>query len=354
MSIRSKAQSSIANVASKSLTVARSSVDRIAEVTKSNTPSIQSVKDWVISLFVVAIEKCSTEQDRMDAIAWLALAREVLSNNGLSVAQKAKRIYYITDTKRIASNVKRSVNEAFQNYRKSDIPLAVKVSVPITLTAAAIIGGPSVGIAGFGSAIGMPVLLLIFLGAAGITSVLQAVLQDSNARNYVSIIAYMIANDEILRRSTNAMRRAMTEDVAAPHRQYVDQHNTDIEAFLLNMDPFDFESHVMSFFQDAGYFAWVTKRSNDAGVDGFVRHAKGVIVVQCKRYSLQNSVGRPAVQQFKGVIEENAAWKGFFVTSGYFTREAKESAVMNESLVLIDLQDLIAWHTKGIDSSLLA
>ena len=298
MNIRSKVQSAIVVAKSKSLHATKLSAGRIAAAASLSNPAIQSVRAWVISVFVAAVAKCSTEQDRTDAIAWLALAREVLAQDSLSAAEKAKQIYAITDSRRIAANVVRAVGEAFRNYRTSNIPLAVKVAIPITLTAAAVLGGPSVGIAGFGSAIGMPVLLVIFLGVAGITSVLEAVLNNPEARNYVSIIAYMVANDEILRRSSQAMRKAMSEEVAPPRRKSPGDGAVDIRTLLLSMNPFDFEAHVMSFFQEAGLFSWVTKKSNDAGVDGFARHSCGLIVVQCKRYGAENGVGRPAVQPF--------------------------------------------------------
>ncbi len=351
VNIRSKVQTAIVVAKSKSIKVAKLSAGRIVDAASLSSSAIQSVRDWVISVFVAAIAKCSTERDRTDAIAWLALAREVLVQDSLSTTAKAKQIYAITDSRRLASNVVGAVGEAYRNYRTSNTPLAVKVAIPITLTAAAVLGGQSVGIAGFGSAIGMPVLLIIFLGVAGITSVLEAVLSSPDARNYVSIIAYMVANDEILRRSSHTMRKAMSEEVAPPKRKSADDESVGIRTLLLSMNPFDFEAHVMSFFQEAGLFAWVTKKSNDAGVDGFARHPSGLIVVQCKRYSAENGVGRPAVQQFKGVIEENTAWKGFFVTTGYFTREALDSASKNQSMTLIGLDELITWHVNGIDSS---
>lgn len=59
----------------------------------------------------------------------------------------------------------------------------------------------------------------------------------------------------------------------------------------------------MSYFADEGHPTGLTTRSNDFGVDGFVFHPDGVVVVQCKRYSLDNPVGRPAIQQFKGVFD---------------------------------------------------
>lgn len=71
----------------------------------------------------------------------------------------------------------------------------------------------------------------------------------------------------------------------------------------------------MSFFLAADKVAQATKKSNDMGGDGFARHPDGLIVVQCKRYGPANLVGRPAVQQFKGVIKENDALRGYLVTT---------------------------------------
>jgi len=90
--------------------------------------------------------------------------------------------------------------------------------------------------------------------------------------------------------------------------------------------------------------AWVTAKTNDAGVDGFARHPQGLIVVQCNRYAMTNPVGRPALQQFKGVLEENGAWRGFLETTRQFAAAAEESASHHSSLRLIDMDVLIAWH----------
>jgi len=354
MSIRSKAQAAISAATAASTKFAKDSVGRIAgtanNIASQNAP-IKAIKGWVISLFVQAISSCSIEQDRMDAVAWLATAREILGNDGWNTAAKAKKIYALTDSRRLAKGVLRGVSQAYESYKNANIPIAVKIAIPVTLSAGAVLGGPSVGIAGFGSAIGVPILLVIFLGAAGITSVLEAVLSSSEARNYVSIVAYMIAKDEILRRSSHAMRKAMSEDIISPRRQECGSDDSEIQTMLFNMNPYDFEKHVMSFFQDAGLLAWATKKSNDAGVDGFARHSNGLIVVQCKRNAKENGVGRPTVQQFKGVVEENSAWRGYIVTTSYFTNEAVESAAKNDKFILIDLVKLLEWHRSGIDTS---
>ena len=50
------------------------------------------------------------------------------------------------------------------------------------------------------------------------------------------------------------------------------------------------------------------------------------------------------MQQFKGVVEENGAWRGVIVTTSYFTPGAVDSACKNSKLRLVDLNELISWH----------
>lgn len=317
----------------------------------SDSYVVNTIRSWVISLFIKAIESCSVEQDRMDAIAWLTLAREILLSNNLSSTEKAQTLFKQMDSKRLAKGIFRSITEAFENYKNADLPLAIKIAVPVTLGAGAIVGGHGVGIAGFGTAIVVPVLLVIFLGVAGITSVLEAFLSHSDARDYISVVLAMIAKDELLRRINKSMNQAMSDNIGAPEQKIYTKEIESIRTMLLNMDSFDFEKHVMSFFQKEGLISWVTKKSNDAGVDGFARHSSGLIIVQCKRNSIDNGVGRPIIQQFKGVIEENSAWRGYVVTTSYFTKEAIESASKNPNIILISLNELVDWHFNGIKLS---
>lgn len=305
------------------------------------------IREWLISLFVKAIESCSTEQDRLDVISWLTLMREVVTDSSLSFQAKAKKIHSLINSKKAVQIVFHSVVKTVENYKNSDLPLPVKIAIPATLGAAAIVGGHGVGIVAFGGGIGMPILVLVFLGAAGITSVLEVFLGQSESKDYISVVMALIARDEILRRAKKSMKDAMTAEAAEPKASVMPIEEKELRKKLEEMDFFDFEKHVMSFFQNNGMMAWVTKKSNDAGVDGFARHPSGLIVVQCKRYTATNPVGRPAIQQFKGVVEENEAWRGYVVTTSYFTEEAKESADKNDRLILIDMNTLVKWHTDG-------
>ena len=228
---------------------------------------------------------------------------------------------------------------------------AIALAIPATVGAGLVVGGHAVGIAGFGSAIGMPALLMVFLGVAGVTSVLEAFLSRAEAGSYLSVIAAMVVRDELLRRTNHAMRQAMTEEMAEPVQRPCAKDAQAVRQLLLGMEAYAFEQHVMSFFLQAGLLAWVTKKSNDAGVDGFARHQDGLIVVQCKRYAAENGVGRPVIQQMKGVVEENQAWRGYVVTTSYFTREAISSAEQSSGIVLVDLDALVDWHLNGLTIS---
>jgi len=311
---------------------------------ESQTKITEQIREWIVSLFTQAIASFSDEQDRLDTISWLALIREIIDNPAYSLTQKTQKIYSSIDSKKTIKAIFNSVTIAVDNYNNSDLPLPMKIAIPATLTAATIVGGQGVGIAAFGTAIGMPVLLLIFLGTAGITSVIETFLGSAEAKNYLSIVMALITQDEILRRVKKDLHDAMKSEPLAPNFQVMPKDEAELREKLLTMNPYEFEQHIMGFFQNQGMLAWVTKKSNDAGVDGFARHPQGLIIVQCKRYSIDNSVGRPTIQQFKGVIEENEAWRGYIVTTSQFTKEAIDSASKNSKLHLIDMEKLVKWH----------
>ncbi|MGI1191481.1 restriction endonuclease [Acinetobacter baumannii] len=308
-------------------------------------------ENWIVSIFVKIIQSVSTEQDRLDVLSWLVLVREILDNKTLSTFEKIKKIKEISHAGETVKIVMRSVGTALNNYKNADIPWSLKVAIPITLGAAAVVGGPGVGIAAFGGAIGMPLLVLVFLGTAGITSIFESFFSSKASQSYIGVVMALIVKDEIYRRANKELQKAMTSEALQPKKSNLATDDLQkLKQSLWSMDAYVFEQHVMSFFQDKGLLAWVTKKSNDAGVDGFAKHENGLVVVQCKRYSENNLVGRPAIQQFKGVIEENNAWRGYIVTTSRFTQEAKDSAFTNDKLFLVDLDLLIEWHFNGLNN----
>jgi restriction system protein len=296
------------------------------------------------TLMAQRLTAITSKSDRLDIAAWLAVVRAIVADSSQSTLQKTKDIYAICDMKETGGIAIRTVTEAAKSIKDSDFPLALKIAIPATLAASSLIAGQGVGIAGFGTAIGLPALLLVFLGVAGITSTIEGLLGSKSVPSYLALVAALIAKDEVLRRIKKEMREAMVQEPLEPKKYKVDATSAaDFFDSLYALSPSEFERHVMAYFNGAGYFSWVTKASNDFGVDGFAKHPKGLIIVQCKRYTRDHAIGRPLVQQFKGVVEEQNAWKGFVVCTSRFTAEARESALLNNKVQLIDLNDLFAW-----------
>lgn len=288
------------------------------------------------------------DQARATTVAWLLSARSVMASDQLSVADKFRKLLDNPPADSTLSTLKAVGGAAFAGYRS--LPLALQLSLPATLVAAPFLGGAGVGIAALGGAIRLPALLVFFLGVSGITSVIEALLhtKDGDAVFLQSVLA-LLATDAALFRLNQATRETIAKDIAQPRKQPMPTPQDALLAKLLSLSPFDFERHVMAFFADAGMTAWVTPAGADAGIDGVAKDGQRAILVQCKRYAPGNPVGRPVIQQFKGVIEENAAALGVFVTTSDFTAQARESAAKNERLVLVDGERLMRWHSDGFD-----
>lgn len=99
----------------------------------------------------------------------------------------------------------------------------------------------------------------------------------------------------------------------------------------------------------------VTGRSGDGGIDGTIREdALGLdeVYVQAKKYSDGNSVGEPGLRDFIGAIDTAGTNKGVFVTTGEFTKAAREFLSRSpKRIVLIDgneLARLMVVHDIGV------
>lgn len=302
------------------------------------------LRDWLANLFIRSIKSVARNEDRAEIIRWLTLSREVISSDK-SRKEKFAELYALMNARKTAQIVLNSVIEGVRNYKNADLPLVVKVAVPATLLAVPFVGGQGAGVAALGSAIGMPALLLMFLGTAGITAVIEAFVGDARARSYLGGVLKLIAHDEALRRIRAAIKSGTQGEPREPIRSEMPEDENEIKNRLFAMTPFEFESHVMSFFRDAGLEAAATQQSNDGGIDGFAKHPDGrLIVVQCKRYALENAVGKPDIQQFWGAIEENEAWQGYFVTTSRFTEQAIKAAELSKKIVLVEVSQLVRWH----------
>jgi restriction system protein len=279
------------------------------------------------------------------AIRWLGQSRDIVASDARSI-EKFKQLNALINSRTTIVAIGNSVSEAASNYRKSNLSWSMKIALPATIAAIPLVGVQGAGIAAFGGALGLPVLLLIFLGTVGITSIIEAVVTSPEARTHIAEIIDVIIEDERLRRTTAQMKAAMKAQPMDPTRFAMPVEEMALRQHLLSRDPFDFERHSMSFFLSAGLEAWATRKSNDFGVDGFAVHPDGLIIVQCKRNATTNKVGRPTIQQFKGVAEEQHAHRGYIITTAAFTEDAIESAALTNKIVLVAMDDLVRWHAE--------
>lgn len=94
-------------------------------------------------------------------------------------------------------------------------------------------------------------------------------------------------------------------------------------------------------------------RSGDGGIDGIINEDRlglDAIYLQAKRW--EGVVGRPEIMKFVGALAGQRANKGVFITTSWFTQEAKDYAGSSQyKVVLIDgerLADLMIEHGLGV------
>ncbi|WP_437225056.1 restriction endonuclease [Planctomicrobium sp. SH661] len=306
-----------------------------------------TARSGLAAAIVTGIRMVSAERDRDEIIRWFVEARSILSQ-GRPKTETAKSLYQSIDTLRFAKLLTNTVRTSIANYRGANLPLSLKVAMPITAVGAAFFGTQYAGLVAMGGGIGLPVLLLLFLGTAGATSVIEGFIKDRSIRDPLTKLLLAFVAMETSRQAKKELLDAMRADAMVPERVQTPDDPSAQLAFLMQMDPIAFERHVMSFFEKCGFPTGLTARSNDFGVDGYVFHPDGIVIVQCKRYGEDNPVGRPAIQQFKGVIEEQRAFRGYFVTTSRFTNEATESAAKSDRICLVNGSELLRWHKDGM------
>jgi len=284
-------------------------------------------------------------------IAWLLQARTILQSDALSACDKLGKLMANKPAENTLGALQVVGEAVMVGYK--NLPIGLRLALPATALAAPFVGGAGAGIAAFGGAIGVPVLLVLFLGVSGITSVIASLLDTNDeGRIFVQSVLALIATDAAIMRLRQEARAVIAKEVVSPKRRPMPKDREAILTKLLALSPLDFERHVMGLFAEAGMTAWVTPGGSDAGIDGVAKDGERVILVQCKRYAPEHPVGRPAIQQFKGVIEENGADFGVFVTTSGYTAQARESAAKSDRVQLVDLEQLAFWHTSGLSLKL--
>lgn len=126
---------------------------------------------------------------------------------------------------------------------------------------------------------------------------------------------------------------------------------TELADTLHNMNPYAFERLAMLLLRECGFSqVRVTKKSGDGGIDGTGKwRINGIfsfnVAFQCKRYT--GSVSAGDIRDFRGSLTADIE-KGIFITTGTFTRAAREEA-SNAGKQQIDLIDGTEFIEKLIE-----
>ena len=141
-----------------------------------------------------------------------------------------------------------------------------------------------------------------------------------------------------------------TEQLELAYHSIVDDLATDLLQKTLEQTPHCFEHLVVDLLVKMGYggsfanSAHVTQYVHDDGIDGIIYEDKlglDKIYIQAKKYKLDNTIGKPQIQQFSGALDEQKATKGVFITTSTYSKEARQYVEkLNKKIVLIDGQEL--------------
>jgi ssDNA-binding Zn-finger/Zn-ribbon topoisomerase 1 len=108
--------------------------------------------------------------------------------------------------------------------------------------------------------------------------------------------------------------------------------------YLREMDWRQFELLICDLFRRIGYEVESTPPTADGGIDGYLRKDGELAILQCKRF--KGGVGEPVLRNLLGTMTANKAKRGFIVTTGKVSQQAK-LWVANQPIKIIELDELV-------------
>lgn len=152
------------------------------------------------------------------------------------------------------------------------------------------------------------------------------------------------------------------ETLEYAHQQLRNNLTSQLLELVKSNTPEFFERLVVQLIVVMGYGGSVkeagkaTQATADEGIDGVIKEDRlglDAIYLQAKRW--EGVIGRPEIQKFVGALHGQRAKKGIFITTSWFSREAKEYVKNIEpNVVLIDgvtLVQLMIESDVGVSSA---
>jgi len=122
-------------------------------------------------------------------------------------------------------------------------------------------------------------------------------------------------------------------------------------ACLRKMDPVKFERLVAEAYRNFGWRIHNTPASGDKGVDAYLEKNGSTWILQCKRYSPKTKAGAPLVRELIGTVVAEGATGAILVTTGSFSKGAREVAHSVGNVQLIDHEELLQLFGRAFPDS---
>ena len=90
-------------------------------------------------------------------------------------------------------------------------------------------------------------------------------------------------------------------------------------------------------------------KSGDEGIDGIIKEDRlglDIIYIQAKKW--ENTVGRPEIQKFAGVLQGQRAKKGIFITTSNFSQEAHDYASRIDTKIVLNCLFFGSFFCPGV------
>ena len=115
---------------------------------------------------------------------------------------------------------------------------------------------------------------------------------------------------------------------------------------IYNISSREFEELVAELFNQQGFKVELTPETRDGGCDIIATKNIGglpfMLLIECKRYAKEKSVGVSLVRSLLGVQNDRKANKAVLVTTSRFTKSARDFADRQQHLIsLMDIDDLM-------------
>lgn len=187
----------------------------------------------------------------------------------------------------------------------------------------------------------------------------ECISQTFLAQNYPSFKNFTIGNkDASSVENVDNGELSPMETLQNAYTTIKEQLKDELLDRVLSLSPKAFEGLVVKLMERMGYGdGSITRFTGDEGIDGIISEDKlglGKIYLQAKRWNKNSTVGRPDVQGFIGAVSTHGGTKGVFITTGSFSKKAREVPSPSVKLVLIDggyLTELMIQYDLGVSTT---